>query len=137
MLEHPYPWIAISEGVAAEVAQFGIRVLLAIPGGLKTSQLNTPYTTNHHVADYDGYRERVLEVMAGHWKHAQGDPEKAMEVLVDVIKGEGRAEGKATPDWLLLGKPTFTQAKVAAEKLDQLVDDWEGISRDLDFDDKP
>ena len=74
--------------------------------------------------------------MSEHWKHAQGDPEKAMEVLVDAIKAEGKAEGRAVPDWLLLGKPTFTQANATAEKLDRLVEDWKSISRDLDFDDK-
>ena len=94
-------WEAISEGVAAEVAQFGIRVLLAIPGGFRTSQLSVPYTTNHPIPAYNGYRERIMEAMEERWKHAQGDPEKAMEVLVDVIKGEGKAEGKVTPDWLL------------------------------------
>ena len=91
---------------------------------------------NHHVADYDGYRERVTEAMEERWKHAQGDPEKAMEVLVDAIKEEGRTKGKATPDWLLLGKPAFTQAKQMTEKLGQLVEDWKGISRDLDFNDE-
>ncbi|TFY67217.1 hypothetical protein EVJ58_g1766 [Rhodofomes roseus] len=79
---------AISESLAVEVAQFGIHVLLAIPGGSRTSQLNTPYTMNHHFADYDGYREDSLREMHEHWNHAQGDPTKAMDVLVDVVKRE-------------------------------------------------
>ena len=87
-----------------------------------------------HVADYDGYREEALQEMLGRWQRAQGDPAKAMEVLVDVVKAEGKAEGKELPSWLLLGKPTFTRASVQSERLTRLVSEWEGISRDLDFD---
>ncbi|KZT64160.1 hypothetical protein DAEQUDRAFT_769956 [Daedalea quercina L-15889] len=52
---------AISESLAAEVAQFGIRVVLAVPGGFRTSQLDTPYVMKRHVTDYDGYREEALQ----------------------------------------------------------------------------
>ncbi|KAH9838030.1 NAD-P-binding protein [Rhodofomes roseus] len=117
---------AISESLAVEVAQFGIHVLLAIPGGSRTSQLNTPYTMNHHFADYDGYREDSLREMHEHWNHAQGDPAKAMDVLVDV--------GMPLPSWLLLGRPTFLYAKKQSERLLENISIWEGISRDLDFD---
>lgn len=68
-----------------EVAQFGIRVLLAIPGGFRTSQLDTPYVMKHHVADYDGYREEALQELTERWKKAQGDPAKTMEALVDMV----------------------------------------------------
>ncbi|KAH9923888.1 uncharacterized protein B0H18DRAFT_1013909 [Fomitopsis serialis] len=89
---------------------------------------------NHHVSDYDGFREEILNAMQERWKQAQGDPAKAMEVLVDAIKGEGKAEGMATPSWLLIGKPTFTQATLLNERLSENVSQWEGVSRDLDYD---
>lgn len=124
---------AISESLAVEVARFGIRVLLAIPGGFRTSQLDTPYVKNNHIADYDGYREDALQELTERWKKAQGDPSKAMEILVDVIKGTGKAEGMELPSWLLLGRPTFLCARDHCDKLSRLVDEWEGVSMDSDY----
>ncbi|KAH9838028.1 uncharacterized protein C8Q71DRAFT_857195 [Rhodofomes roseus] len=92
---------------AAVQAISQVIVFLAVPGGFLTSQLDTPYTMTHHQAH-----------------------------LANAIKGEGRAEGMPTPDWLLLGKPTFAQATQLSGKLEESVNTWEGVSsRDLDFDD--
>ena len=116
-----------------EVAQFGIRVLLAIPGGFRTSQLHTPYMKRHHIADYDGYREDALQELTERWKKAQGDPAKAMEVLVDVVREQGMAEGMELPSWLLLGRPTFSCARDHCDKLLRLTEEWEEVSKDLDY----
>ena len=88
----------------------------------------------HRIAHYDGYREDALQELTERWKRAQGDPTKAVEVLVDVIKGQGKAEGMGLPSRLLLGRPTFTCARDHCEKLLKLANDWEGVSKDLDYD---
>jgi len=84
---------AISKSLAAEVAQFGIRVLFAVPGGFRPSQLDRHYTMYHHVSNYDGYREEILGGMQLRWKQAQDDSAQTMEVFVDAIKGERKVEG--------------------------------------------
>ncbi|KZT05762.1 NAD-P-binding protein [Laetiporus sulphureus 93-53] len=128
---------AISETLSAELAPFGIRVLLVAPGGFRTnSNDKIPYSMNHHVEDYDGFRESILEKLKDYWKHVKGDPAKAMEVLVDVLRGEGRAEGRGLPSHLLLGNPTYDNAKAYSERLSQTMKAWEDIAMDLDFEDE-
>ncbi|TFY59098.1 hypothetical protein EVJ58_g5995 [Rhodofomes roseus] len=124
-----------SETLASEVSQFGIRVLLAVPGGFRTSQDKQTYTQNTHVVEYDGFREQILTSMEEYWRHgAKGDPKKAMEALTDVVRSEGKAEGREVPPLLPLGSATYTQAKLHCERLSDNVSKWEAIGKDLDCD---
>ncbi|KAH9838029.1 uncharacterized protein C8Q71DRAFT_755728 [Rhodofomes roseus] len=124
-----------SETLASEVGQFGIRVLLAVPGSFRTSQDKQTYTQNTHVVEYDGFREQILTSMEEYWRHgAKGDPKKAMEALMDVVRSEGNAEGREVPPLLPLGSATYTQAKLHCERLSDNVSKWEAIGKDLDCD---
>ncbi|PCH39364.1 NAD(P)-binding protein [Wolfiporia cocos MD-104 SS10] len=126
---------AMSECLAAELAEFGIRILLIAPGGFRTgSNDRISYTMNRHVPAYDGTRENVLKNLDEYWKHAKGDPAKAMEVLVDVVRSEGKAKGRELPGFLLLGNPAYVQGRAHCEQMVQNMDSWEDIAKDLDFD---
>ncbi len=63
-----------------------------------------------------------------------GDPLKAMQALVDVIHGEGRAKGKAWPLFLPLGVETETAIRDKFETLDGLIDEWDELIRDTRLD---
>jgi len=45
-----------------------------------------------------------------------GDPNKGVEVLLDVIRGEGVAAGKAFPTALSLGSDCYSVVKAECEK---------------------
>ncbi|KZS99901.1 NAD(P)-binding protein [Laetiporus sulphureus 93-53] len=128
---------SISETLAAELAPFGIRVILAAPGEFRTEGNNKAvYSMNHHVGDYDGVRELVHEKLKERFTQAKGDPAKAMDFLVDVVRGEGKAEGRPLPPRLLLGAPTYEAARAYCERLTESMDAWEDVATSLDFDEK-
>ncbi|KZT05044.1 NAD-P-binding protein [Laetiporus sulphureus 93-53] len=125
----------ISETLAAELAPFNIRVLLIVPGEFRTpGNGKRPYALNHHVQDYDGAREATIQRLEEHFKHVRGDPAKAMELLVDVVRGEGKAKGRPFPARLLLGDATFKGAKAHCERMKEDMEAWEDVAMDLDFD---
>ncbi|PCH42890.1 NAD(P)-binding protein [Wolfiporia cocos MD-104 SS10] len=126
---------AIGETYAAELAPFGIRVLILAPGGFRTENIATaPLTIDKHITDYDATREREIALFRERWKDVPGDPMKAMNLLVDVVRGEGRAHGKKFPLFLPLGNPTYDAARAHCTRLLQTMDEWEDIAKDLDFD---
>ena len=62
-----------------------------------------------------------------------GDPKKGVEVMLDVIRGEGIAAGRPTPLVLGLGSDISNTIKeVCDEKLKQL-DKWKDVIYSTDF----
>jgi len=45
------------------------------------------------------------------------DPERGMEVVVDVVRGEGRAAGKPFPLWLALGADAVKDIRAKATRI--------------------
>lgn len=129
-----YSATALSEALAAELAEFGVHVLLVAPGSFRTENVhNAPYWMNHHVSAYDSLRETEMAKFQQTWKQAKGDPEKAMELLVDVVRGEGKAQGKALPSRLLLGKVTYIHVRAHCTNLLETLNEWEDVAKDLDY----
>lgn len=112
-----------------------MRVLIACPGGFRTENIHTaPLTIDRHIPAYDTYREAEFALFNERWRQAPGDPAKAVEVLVDVVRGEGKARGRELPLYLLLGNPTYAAARDHCNMLLRSMDAWEDVARDLDFD---
>ncbi|KAL4257641.1 short-chain dehydrogenases/reductases (SDR) family protein [Pleurotus pulmonarius] len=77
---------AISETLALEVAPFNIRVLLVAPGSFRTGIYSQPYFTSKPLEDYDVIRAESQKRFASVPGTEKGDPDKAMEVLVDTVR---------------------------------------------------
>ncbi|WP_410570200.1 SDR family NAD(P)-dependent oxidoreductase [Amycolatopsis sp. cmx-4-61] len=78
---------ALTETLAKEVAEFGIKVTIVEPGGYATRDGKNPDPlANGHVAEadpvYDGLRRRIAEI-AG--KQPAGDPKAAARALLKVV----------------------------------------------------
>lgn len=63
-----------------------------------------------------------------------GDPAKAVSIMMDVVKGEGVAEGKAFPNRLPLGPDCL--ATLRKHRVNDLLiaNEWEEVSRSTNFD---
>ena len=62
-----------------------------------------------------------------------GDPKKGVEVMLDVIRGEGIAAGRPTPLVLGLGSDISNTIKeVCDDKLKQL-EEWKDVMHSTDF----
>ncbi|THH29870.1 hypothetical protein EUX98_g4307 [Antrodiella citrinella] len=126
---------AIGETYSTELAPFGIRVMVVAPGSFRTENvLKQPMTIHNHIPEYDGLRAAAADKFAAVAGNEKGDPVKAMELLVDVVRGEGRAYGREWPLWLFMGKDCYRDVRSKCEKVLQTLDTWEDLAMDLEFD---
>lgn len=131
----PFLPTALAETYAAEVAQFNIRVTVCAPGAFRTENVhNVPYTSNYHIPDYDAMREKTVSQFKAVGAQAMGDPDKAMALLVDAVRGEGQAKGRELPLYLMLGNATYDHVREHCARLLEDMDKWEDVAKNLDFD---
>lgn len=70
------------------------------------------------------------------YNHNQpGDAKKGSNVIIDVVKGEGVAEGRAFTPVVLLGSDCYDHARSTLTKAVEKFDDWKDISISTDRDD--
>ncbi|CCL99482.1 uncharacterized protein FIBRA_01500 [Fibroporia radiculosa] len=126
---------ALGETYATELAQHNVRVTICAPGAFRTENVHAvPYTQHTHIPEYDALRTAAVERFADVGKHARGDPAKAMEVLVDAVRGERSARGKQLPLYLMLGNVTYEHVRAHQARVEREMAEWEDVARDLDFD---
>ncbi|RPD81368.1 NAD(P)-binding protein, partial [Lentinus tigrinus ALCF2SS1-7] len=126
---------AVGETYASELRPFGVRVLIVAPGAFRTEGVHAyPATINTHIPAYDDMRNAGMARFTAIAGHEKGDPAKAMELLVDVVKGEGRAAGREWPLWLVLGRDAYVDVRAKTQKLLATMDAWEDVATDLEFD---
>ncbi|KAH9939302.1 NAD-P-binding protein [Epithele typhae] len=125
---------AIGETYATELRPFGVRVLIVAPGAFRTEGVHAyPATINTHIPAYDAARNAGMERFASIAGHESGDPARAMELVVDVVKGEGRAQGREWPLWLVLGRDAYVDVRAKTQRLLDTMNAWEDVATDLDF----
>ena len=62
-----------------------------------------------------------------------GDPEKGAQLIVDIIRGEGRAAGRVVPSVLSLGSDAYTAIRAACEEKIRVLDEWKEVTVSTDF----
>lgn len=121
----------LGESLAAELAPLGLRVLIVEPAAFRTEKmLGRPMFEDNRIADYDTTRETMRKRYEQVDGHQPGDPVKAMRVLVDVVRGEGVAQGKEWPLYLPLGLEAESAIRDKCAKMTGVLDAWGGVIRD-------
>lgn len=129
-LHSNYSWytVAIAESLIPEVSPFNIRVLIVAPGAFRTEGMySIPFNIRNPISDYDNIRLSSVAKFAAVPGNEPGDPVKAMEVLVDTVRGEGSAKGKAWPTWLLLGQDAENDLRARWDKFRIVLEGWRNI----------
>jgi len=62
------------------------------------------------------------------------DPVRGMEVVVDVVRGEGRAAGKPFPLWLALGVDAIRDIRAKATRIVDSLDVYQDLSVVVGYD---
>ncbi|KII85845.1 hypothetical protein PLICRDRAFT_178156 [Plicaturopsis crispa FD-325 SS-3] len=125
----------IGETMAAELAQFSIRVTVLEPASFATNTLAaTELYVDNPILDYDAMREECKGLYAQFVGFAKGSPAKAMDLLVDVVKGEGKAKGKPFPMTLAMGHEADRDIRLKVKKTMEELEIWSDVIKDLDFD---
>jgi NAD(P)-dependent dehydrogenase (short-subunit alcohol dehydrogenase family) len=91
-----------------EIAHLGIRCLCVEPGHFRTPVLSparrsVKVTSTSKFEDYAGVVAAVQGIRTSLDGNQPGDPKKAVELMIDLVKGEGRAAGKTVPLRLPIG----------------------------------
>ena len=116
----------LTQALAQEVAELGIKVTNIAPGGLRTDYAGRSLVlTKNTMADYEGaagFARRVLKDGAG---RESGDPAKAAAAVLKL------AEAENPPMHLLLGQDAVHYATRAAGELQTDLGEWIGLTTSI------
>ncbi|MDR6805745.1 NAD(P)-dependent dehydrogenase (short-subunit alcohol dehydrogenase family) [Dyadobacter sp. BE34] len=120
----------LSESLAAEVADFGVKVTIVEPGYFRTDFLTAGsfVTPKNSIADY----QKVRDSEALHQQQINGqqpgDPAKAADAMI-------RIAGKANPPLhLVLGEDAFGMANAKITAFSNELENWKSVSVSTNFD---
>src|ERR1700722_1617164 len=116
-----------SRVLAVETAPFGIKVMVVEPSGFATDWAGSSMTIHAIPADYDATIGAMHRRMRANTSGAAGDPVRAAEILVQVVKREN------VPSHLLLGVNAANMALDYSRRQLDGATAWEDVSRSADF----
>lgn len=120
------------------MAAFNIKVCIVQPGGFRTEGIyGQSYFTQNPIPAYDALREASMKRFAGVPGSERGDPDKAATAIVDVVKREGVAQGRAWPPYLVLGEDAEVNVKNKCAKVLGVLEEWVDVARGVSFDAPP
>lgn len=122
---------AYGETLAAELKEFNVRVMIAVPGGFAT-KFNAPTRSGTPLEGYEALRNHLDELVPKYVKIPKSDPVLGMEALVDVVRGEGRAASRGpTPLWLFLGEDSMQDVRTHTTELLSTLEEWKDVGSNL------
>jgi NAD(P)-dependent dehydrogenase (short-subunit alcohol dehydrogenase family) len=113
--------------LAAETAPLGIRYLVVEPGGFATDWAGASMRIPDVTPEYDQTVGAVVRMLSGP-AVAAGDPKRAGEILVRVVKQQN------LPSHLILGAGAVQMAQSYSRSQLAEAAAWEPVSRSADFD---
>lgn len=119
----------LSESLAAEVADFGVKVTIVEPGYFRTDFLTAGsfVTPKNGIADY----QKVRETEALHQQQINGqqpgDPVKAADAMIQI------ASEQNPPLHLVLGEDAFGMAQSKIAAFTEELENWKSVSLSTNF----
>ncbi|OOF98054.1 hypothetical protein ASPCADRAFT_505072 [Aspergillus carbonarius ITEM 5010] len=125
----------LTESLAAELKEFGIRMMLVEPGGRRTQFLSAFVKPTAGLnADYHGTAlgKALARYDTAHGTQ-RGDPAKAAAIIVDAVYEQGRCAESAKCLRLILGSDCYAIAKNKVKSFQDTLDLMEDIAPRTDF----
>lgn len=135
----------LAEGLAAELADFGVAATVIEPGYFRTGFLNTAdgaagrnrrVRTATPLPGVYGAGTAVAAVKAAldaYDDSQPGDVVRGAKVIVDVLTGTGVGEGRDVPVRLVLGTDALDAIRKKCEETLALLREWEDVARSTDY----
>jgi NAD(P)-dependent dehydrogenase (short-subunit alcohol dehydrogenase family) len=118
----------LSEALAAELAPFGIHVMLVEPGPFRTDFLGrSGVEATQRIADYELTAGKTREYFNTQAGKQPGDPQRAAEAIVAAVSAP------QPPRHLLLGKLALTRFRKHLEEWNAELDKWQETTLGADF----
>ncbi|KAL4788452.1 putative short-chain oxidoreductase [Aspergillus varians] len=127
---------ALTKILAKEVAPFNIRTLTVILGTFNTNMPNSVVLGKTPLPeDYKGtFTEQVQGLLLSGEIKPNGDKDKAMRTLYQVVTGEGVGEGHKTEKLLALGSDMTPRLKGVQDYLGHALDIFGPVTNNVDVD---
>lgn len=146
---------AIADSLAVELKPYNIRVLNVVPGGLRTTNIESVHvlqgskksgfseipvkTDEDGISGYDDIFSMTMNYLRHTNGTQSGNPDRAANVIVDVVRGEGvmlTKEGnvRVWPGTLFLGSDSVRDVKVRCEGVLELLEEWGDVAKGIDYD---
>ncbi|KAJ2916163.1 hypothetical protein MD484_g4236, partial [Candolleomyces efflorescens] len=120
---------AITETMSTELTPFGVKVMLVAPGAFRTEGIyGGQFPKDNLIPAYDSLRDASIKRFHSVAGTEKGDPDKAMDLVVDVVRGEGKAAGRPWPLYLVLGEDAATNARSRFNKVISDIEGWEDLT---------
>jgi len=119
----------LTEGLQAEVKEFGVNVTLVYPGYFRTSFLSegSMGLPKNPIADYEQARQSVIAHQNEINGNQPGDPEKAIDALIQISKE------KNPPLHLFLGQDAYDMANSKIEIIKTDLENWKELTTSTSF----
>ncbi|KAF9475750.1 NAD(P)-binding protein [Pholiota conissans] len=121
-----------------EIAPFGLRSICFDSGCFRTpvlSKLDKTKRWKAVIEDYKETGEAVNAALLAFDGTQKGDPVRGVNVIMDVIKREGVAQGKEVPSGFSLGQDCYETVKESCEKTLESLEAWRQVSMSTDYPD--
>ncbi|KAJ6099730.1 hypothetical protein N7467_001265 [Penicillium canescens] len=127
---------ALSKILAKEVAPFNIRTLTVILGTFNTNMPNSVVLGKTPLPeDYKGtFTEQVQGLLVSGKIKPNGDKDKAMQAVYQVVAGEGVGEGHQTEKLLPLGSDMTPRLKGVQDYLGNALEVFGSVTNNVDVD---
>ena len=128
----------VVESLARETAHLGIKTLLVEPGQFRT-RLLSPGNALSEVSRIDDYADQsraLIGSFAAADEKQRGDPAKAVQIVLDFVRGEGVVAGRKREELPLrvpLGPDCYEVLKMKSEETLGLLREWEGVINSTDL----
>ncbi|OBZ65286.1 hypothetical protein A0H81_14701 [Grifola frondosa] len=124
-----YAMRGLSETLNTEIAHLGLRSITVELGYFRTNMIVNRTSYVNRIADY----KEVITKADKYLNHEPGDPAKAGEAIVDLVRGEGLAKEKQIRTTIGLGSDYYVDTTKSCEGTRTALVEWESFSRSTDF----
>lgn len=124
------------EGLWRETSSLGIKTLLMEPGRFRTPFLSPGGNRKDRYSSIDDYEQISKLVLDGCNEQdlAQpGDPVKFVNIVLDLVRQEGVADGKEVPFRFPVGVDCFDDIKQKCEDTLKTLEEWKDVIRSTDI----
>lgn len=126
---------AIAEALHHEILSSGLKTLLIEPGRFRTNLLGSDRmkAVTSKILDYEEFSVNQVADLAKADRKQDGDPSKLVEIVVDLVRQEGVAEGRVIPFRLPLGRDVYEDIRSKCEETLEILAEWETVITSTDY----
>ena len=113
---------------------FGIRAIVFEPGYYRTKAFgNSLHQTRESIPDYSEFNKAVRDFETTSYGKEPGDPKKAVDRMMNVVKGDGLAKGKDLPVRMPLGRDGLKIVQDNCLATLKLCEEWNDVITSTDI----